>query len=251
MSLLDTDVEKLRAGTDYEFTVTKFDKLLALEYTLVTLLIDTSTSVSSFKTELESCLKEVLGACKSHPRKNNLLLRVVDFNSKVNEIHGFRLIKEINDDDYTNVLNVGGMTSLYEGMDNSVEATGAYGADLAGKNYICNGALYVVTDGENNWGSITDPSVIKRKLDRIRKEEKLAQFVTVLVGVTNDNNNLSSYLQMVKDEVGMDQYLSIGQATAKSLAKLGKFISASISSTSTALGTGTLSQPIDPSTVGF
>jgi len=51
-------------------------------------------------------------------------------------------------------------------------------------------------------------------------------------------------LEQFKNEAGIDQFVSIGEATPAKLAKLADFISRSISSTSQALGTGNASQPL-------
>ena len=66
---------------------------------------------------------------------------------------------------------------------------------------------------------------------------------TVLVGV-GDEQRVKQYLETFKDEVGIDQFVWIGDATPAKLAKLGNFVSQSISSTSQALGTGAPSQEI-------
>jgi uncharacterized protein YegL len=103
--------------------------------------------------------------------------------------------------------------------------------------------VVVITDGENNCGAATADQV-KRAVAACRRAENLESILLILVGVTNDDVNLNTYLQTVKDDCGFDQYVSIGKATPGHIAKLAAFVSQSISSTSASLGTGKASTPI-------
>jgi uncharacterized protein YegL len=251
MSLLDKDLEQLNAGSNYKFSATKIDKLGASEYTLVTIVMDASGSVSGFAKELEQCLKTIFKACDKSPRRDNLLIRVVEFNDVLNELHGFKLLGSIQEKDYDNALNIGGSTALFDACDEAITATSTYGKQLTGLNYLCNAIVVVVTDGENNRGSIMTPQPIKRAVEAARKTENLESIITILVGVTNDNVSLNTYLQEVKDEGGFTQYVSIGTATPGKIAKLAEFVSQSISSTSSALGTRAASTPLNPTAFKF
>lgn len=246
MSLLNQDLESLKAGSNYKFSGTKISKLGASEYTLVTLVVDASSSVESFAPQLEQALKTVLKACQKSDRKNNLMLRLTQFADRLTELHGFKLLSEIKETDYDGILQIGGMTTLFDAIDEGIQVETSYGATLTAQEFLVNGIVFVVTDGENNRGSIKEPEPIKRSLEDARRREVLESIRAVLVGVTNDDNNLTKYLQAVKDEGGMDQYVSIGKATAGKLAKLADFVSQSISSTSSALGSGQPSKPLDP-----
>jgi hypothetical protein len=55
---------------------------------------------------------------------------------------------------------------------------------------------------------------------------------------------MKSYLENFRINAGLDEYISIGDATAGKLAKLAQFVSQSVSSQSQALGTGGASQPV-------
>ena len=61
MPKLDGNMEfnKLPTNT-YGYSATKMDKLEAAEYTLVTILVDRSSSVADFKLQLEKCIAEVV-----------------------------------------------------------------------------------------------------------------------------------------------------------------------------------------------
>lgn len=251
MSLLSKDLATLNAGSGYKFSAAKVTSLGASEYTLVTLVVDASSSVDAFAPQLEQCIKTVFKSCEKSPRKDNLLFRVVQFSSVLTELHGFKLLGTINENDYNGILNVGGMTALLDAADEAVVATGTYGKQLTGMDYLVNGIVIVATDGENNSGNISLPDRLKQSVLNVRRAENLESLRVVLIGVTNDDVNLNTYLQTLKDEGGFDQYVSIGKATPGKLAKLADFISQSISSTSSALGTGAPSAPINPTGFKF
>lgn len=252
MSLLSKSLTSLNAGSGYKFSCTKIDDLQgASEYTLVTIIIDASSSVSGFAAQLEQALKTIFKACAKSPRKDNLLLRLTQFSSVLTELQGFKLLKSIQESDFNGVLRIGGSTAMFDAMDEGLQATGTYGKQLTSQDFLANAIVVLVTDGENNTGNIMDGAPVKKTLEKVRQSENLESIRTILVGVTNDDNSLNSYLQSVKDDTGFDQYVSIGSATPQKIAKLADFVSQSISSTSSALGTGAPSQPLNPTNFSF
>ena len=256
MSLLSQNLQNLNAGSGYKFSATKINDLGAAEYTLVTIVVDTSSSVMGFAAQLEQALKTVAKACDKSPRRDNLLLRVVQFSSTVLELHGFKLFSSIQDKDYDNILQLGGSTALFDACDDAIQATGTYGKQLTSQDFLVNGIVVVITDGENCAGSINSgdialySAVVKKSLLAVRRSENLESLSFILIGVTGDVN-LNTYLQTVKDEGGFDSYISIGTASPGKIAKLAQFVSQSISSTSSALGSGKASTPLAPSQFKF
>jgi hypothetical protein len=244
MSLLSKNLENLNAGSGYKFSATKIKDLGAAEYTLATICMDASSSVQGFAVALEQALKTIRNACDKSPRRDNLMLRLTQFASTLTELHGFKLLNTTAEKDYDNVLQLGGSTALFDAMDEALQATGTYGKQLTGQDFLVNGIVVVVTDGENNCSNISDPTQVKKTLQAVRRAESLESLLLILVGVTNDNVSLNTYLQTVKDDTGCDQYISIGNATPGKIAKLAEFVSQSISSTSSALGTGKASAPL-------
>jgi len=251
MSLLSKNLESLNAGSGYKFSATKIKDLGAAEYTLATIVMDASSSVTGFAVQLEQALKTIFKACDKSPRKDNLMLRLTQFASQLTELHGFKLLSSINEKDYDNILQLGGSTALFDAMDEAIQATGTYGKQLTSQDFLVNGIVVVVTDGENNCSNISDPSQVKKTLQAVRRAENLESLLLILVGVTGDNINLNTYLQTVKDDCGADQYVSIGNATPGRIAKLAEFVSQSISSTSSALGTGGPSAPLNAGNFKF
>lgn len=228
----------------FQFSVVDVKSLGASEYTIVTIVQDTSGSVTSFKDDMEKTLAQILEACKKSPRSENLLLRLVEFNEDVGEIHGFRELRNIDPKEYDDILVCGGGTSLYDATADCVEATEQYGKTLVDKDYACNAILFIVTDGMENVSKVAKtPDVIKEAIKRILTNETLESFRSVLIGVGDDKAVVVA-LKDFKDRAGIDQFVEMGNATPSKLAKLADFISRSISSTSQALGTGKPSQPL-------
>lgn len=257
MGLLDKDLQQLNAGSGYQFSATKMDVLGASEYTLASIVVDTSSSVSGFGPQLETMLKTILKALDKSPRRDYLMLRLTQFASNLAELHGFKQLNAIKEADYNGILNIGGSTALFDAIDEAVQATSTYGKQLMSNDYLANAVIFVVTDGQSNVGNINtgdiaaDAAVIKKAVEAARKAENLESILLILVGVTSNDTSLDFYLQTVKDNAGFDQYVSIGTATPGKLAKLADFVSKSISSTSTALGSGGASTPLPASQFKF
>lgn len=225
------------AVSPFGFSAERLDDLGASEYTLVTVAVDDSGSVSAFRSDMEKCMKEIVDACRKSPRADNLMLRVITFGSNLEEIHGFKQLVNCSPNDYSNILSCGGMTALCDGVMNSVEAIGNYGKDLVENDLDVNGIIIVITDGMDN-NSTNNMSQCKDGLKKIVLDENLESLVSLLIGVNVQEPSIERYLSDFEKEVSFTQYVKLQDASAKTLAKLAQFISKSISAQSQALGTG-------------
>jgi len=241
--LIDNLEQHNLTTSHYGFSATKLENLGATEYTLATIVVDTSPSTHHFIDEMEKVCKAILKSCKYSPRADNLMMRTFQFNSGLSEVHGFKLLSEINESDYSNVLRPAGLTALYDATENAVSATGKYAEDLYNSDYMANGILFVITDGMDNQ-STTTRKMIKDALQKISRDEKLESFVTILIGVNITDPTVARYLDEFNKEVGFTQYVELKDADAKTLAKLANFVSKSISAASQSLGTGGPSQSL-------
>jgi uncharacterized protein YegL len=241
MPKLTGDLEQIKTG-NFTFSATRIDNLGSEGYTLVTIACDASGSVSSYKTELEKCLAEIVKACRNSPRADSLMLRLVTFNGNETEEHGFKLLQECNPDDYLNRINPNGNTALFDACYNSIEATNAYAKSLIDKKYSANGIFFCITDGDDNSSTYT-PLKVKNALQRSVSGEVMESMVSVLIGV-GDNTTVQQYLDRFHDDAEFTQFVPIGSANDKTLAKLAAFVSKSISSQSQSLGTGGPSKQI-------
>jgi len=237
------DMKNLMTASRYGFSAVGLDALGASEYTLATVVVDISGSVTGWSKQLEDCLKAILESCKSSPRSDNLLLRLVSFNHNVVELHGFRLLNDISADEYDGILRPSGTTALFDATHTSIEATSDYGKLLVDQGDMsANAVVYVLTDGADNESKQT-PKAIKKLIENVVKEEKLESMAVVLIGVGYSDAGMASYLDTFKNDAGITQFVDMTElfsksSPAKALAKLAGYVSKSISSTSHALASG-------------
>lgn len=226
----------------FNFSAARIDALGASEYTLGVVCVDISGSTGGFLREMEKALQEVVKASRKNPRADNMMLRIVLFDSKLSEFHGFKPLPNCNEVDYGNVLRPGGTTALYDAVYEGVKSAITYGKALVARDYSVNAAIFVITDGQDN-ASTMSAKMVKDALAEATQSEALESMMSVLIGV-NTGGGLDQYLQAFKDDAGFQQYVSLGGADEKTLAKLGGFISQSMSSQSKALGTGGASKSL-------
>ena len=230
-------------GSNFAFSAAKIGNLGASEYTLGLIAVDVSGSTEAFRKELETALQEVVKACRKNPRADNMMLRVVLFDSSLKEFHGFKPLPNCNEDDYKGSCAPGGMTALYDACYEGIKSCIAYGKDLSAQDYTVNAAVFVITDGADNM-SHTTAAMVKAAFAEALQSEALESVMSVLIGVNVDANGTSSYLSAFQKDAGFSQYVAINDASEKTLAKLGGFISQSMSSQSKALGTGGASKSL-------
>jgi hypothetical protein len=224
------------AGSTYGYSGTRLDALGSAEYTLVAIAADQSGSVSAFKTEIERCLGEIVRACNTHARADQLMLRLVAFDDQLGEVHGFKPLPTLDAKDYAGCLRIGGSTALYDAALNAVASVTSYGDTLAGADFAVNGLVFVLTDGEDNASSVGAADV-KRAVDAAIASERLDSIRTVLVGV-GVGGATSASLMRFSAAAGFDDYVAIETADAASLERLARFASRSIALQSSALGSG-------------
>jgi len=232
-------------GQHYGYSAADLGDLGATEYTLVTIVVDESGSTSGFKNEMEACIQEVIKSCKFSPRSDYLMVRLVTFRETMREIHGFKQLIDCDLPDYDDCLSPGGTTLLFESAMNAINATADYGKDLDENDYDVNAIVFVITDGmDNESGSITTASV-GDALKKAMMDEHLESIMSILIGVgVGSYSGVSTYLDDFKKDAGLSQYIEMKDANEKTLAKLADFISKSVSSQSSSLGTGDKSQTL-------
>lgn len=231
-------------GGNFTFSGARIENLGATEYTLVTIAVDETGTVSGFEKELRECLVAAVESCKRSPRSDNLLLRVITFSTRypmgVNEIHGFKPLADIDTSLYPN-LNPGGGTPLCDACYSSVGAMNAYGKQLSDDDFGVNAIAFIITDGDEN-SSVATVKMVQDELKVAVSGEKVESMVSVLIGV--NAQYYKAKLDTFKSDAGITQYIDAGDATKARLAKLAQFVSQSVSSQSQALGTGGPSQNI-------
>lgn len=244
MSEESTMIE-MQTASNFQFSAASFEELEemgASEYTLGSIVCDESGSVAPFAQALQDALKTVLGSCKRNPLAENMMLRTVAFNYDVREIHGFRPVTEINNDEYDNAINPGGGTALFDAVLSAIEATNQYAEMLNDQDYMAAGVLYIITDGDNNIGS-RDASAVARALQNAIQAEHLQSIAVILIEVGDQDQHVQRCLQRFKNDAGLHQFIDLTDLfqknnPEKALAKLAGFIEESMSTTSQALQNG-------------
>jgi len=170
-----------------------------------------------------------------------LLIRIMQFGNDMHEIHGFKLLSQINPADYDNAIQISGSTALYDASTNGIAAAVDYGEKLSAQDFNVNAIVFVLTDGDDNM-SVMGPSAVKDAMKQAMVKEKLESMISILIGVNMQDAGTSARLDQFHKDAEFSQFIAIKDASAKSLAKLAQFVSQSISSQSQALGTGGPSQ---------
>jgi uncharacterized protein YegL len=236
--LFGDNLERHQLATGhYGYSATRLSNLGAAEYTLVTIVCDVSPSVSTFCKQMEEAIKQIVVSCQYSPRADNLLIRLMTFDTNVYEPHGYKLLQSCNPRDYDGILSGNGGTALFDAAENAVAATVHYGKELANYSLAVNAIVFVITDGEDN-SSKQSAKAVKAVLDKAKSTEALESMVTVLVGVNVQDVKIARYLQNFYYEAGFSQYIELDNANAATLARLADFVSRSISSQSQSLGGG-------------
>lgn len=242
-SLLDgVESFKVAGAGNFTFSGTRPDRLTAVEYTLATIIVDTTGSVQSFEHALLNSVKTAVDACRKSPRAENLLIRVVEFNSRigVQEVHGFLALNQIKTDDYK-PFRPYGSTNLRDAVYSGVQSMNQYADMLVKQDFSVNGAMYIVTDGDDNASHI-GISQVKDAIKQAVSGEKMESLHAVLIAINAADPHMLARLQEFQTGLGLNQFVDAGDATPGKLAKLAQFVSKSISSQSQSLGTGGVSK---------
>jgi uncharacterized protein YegL len=243
----NTEEFKIPGTGNFKFSGTRIDSLGesgADEYTLITIALDVSGSVHEYKDKLEEMVRIIVNTCRSHATAEKIMVRVITFNSNLEEIHGFKELMDIDESIYQ--FHPAGMTALYDAVYSSVGATITYGESLISQNFDANADVYIITDGLDNSSTMT-PTEIKKLIDSSIQKEQIESIRTFLIGLDNPNSgecfgDVEAELKRFKAEANITEFIPVGEANSKNLAKLANYISQSISSQSQSLGSGGPSQ---------
>lgn len=248
------DMAEQQLGTsNFNYSTVSLDNLndIGTRFTLVTAVVDCSPSTSGFIFDMESCLAEVVRACKASPESDTFLFRVVRFATRMDELHGFKPLSECDESDYGGSLtghHLGGTTSLYDATVNALEATRMEARRLGQEEFDVNAVNFNITDGLDISSNFT-PAQVRKEFERLTKEEFCESVLPILIGVNVGNDTegqrIDSGLRVFEKEGGFAQYVRLNDASSKTLADLAKFIAKSASAQSQSLGTGGASKPID------
>lgn len=189
--------------------------------------IDTSTSVLSYAPDLNNALNEFIERMQKSHAADKLFVSQVEFNNKINVIHGFKPISEMQPVDI--MPRIGGTTALYKAVETALENALTYRKDLENAGVNCKTLLFVLTDGENNEPG--DANAVKTIISELLKDERnIFSFESILFGIGN-----SAKFEEAKNDMGIGHLAKVG-TTADEIRKMIAFISSSITSVSTGGG---------------
>jgi len=231
---LDAVMEQFSGGS-FGFSGTTLDQLKATKYTLAVICVDYSSSLTGFGGELTLMLQNIIKALKDDPNANNMLVRVILFNHDLQELHGFKLLKHIDENQDYPIIRPTGATALIDVTYSGLESLFHYADTLDQNEYDTNGIIAVVTDGDDTASGMS-MGEIPKLLDRELKKEKMESINRFLIGM--NTQVCGSYLTMFQQDAQFTQYIDMGDASPDNIKKICLGISSSISSQSQALGTG-------------
>ena len=218
----------------FTFSGARPERLGASEYTLATIVVDVTGSVSGFQKDLRACALSAIDACKRSPRSENMLVRLVAFNESPKEIFGFMPLSDI-DDVMVDLPDPSGGTALIDAIFACASATNAYGKQLADQDYLVNAVSFIITDGDDTCSRMS-AKMARDEVESGTKAEYLEGSQIALIGV--NAKNFASKLDTMASNLGLSGFIDAGNVDASSLAKVARFISKSVSSVSQSLQSG-------------
>lgn len=218
----------------FQFSGARPERLGASEYTLATIVVDITGSVSSFERDLAACVASAVEACRQSPRSENMLVRLVAFNETPRELFGFMPLEDIQAA-MLDLPDCSGSTALIDAVYACSSAANAYGKTLYDQDYLVNACAFLITDGDDNCSRMPIDQVAA-EIRRGAEGEWLQSSSISIIGV-----NAARYerqLKAISQALGAEDYIDAGDASPANLAKVARFISRSISSSSQTLAGG-------------
>jgi len=161
------------------------EEIEATDVTLVTVLLDASSSIGCRK--LENAVRDgynlLVHTFASSRQQESIMMALWTFNDQPKVVHSYLPVNEAAKLDPTNYRS-GGATSLYDTWCDALAANVAYAQQLRDSGTPCRSVVVVITDGE-------DVSSRRRVGDCARLSRDLLaseQFVLAFVGVGSDVN---------------------------------------------------------------
>lgn len=188
--------------------------------------LDKSGSVDSFKDVMNTALRDVfMVELKNSHRKNDIVVKCIEFNNKVEHKSGFMPILNL-PDDYLELKNPSGTTALYDAVLEALQHVQQYRDDLEDQGINVRTCVFICTDGEDNASNIKSASEIRTIVDNLRKKE-VGSFNINVLGVGTESMFRQSCIEMGLDP---DKCLSTVGATAKEIRQQMGVVSQSVSS---------------------
>jgi uncharacterized protein YegL len=193
---------------------------------------DVSPSISSYVDSMNTASRDVfMQELKNCHRKDDILIKNIEFCERVSHKSGFLPIVNLNDD-YLDVNPQGGGTALYQAVNEALEHAIAYRKDLENQGIEVRTCIFIITDGEDNSSSMKATDEVKAHVEEIRRNEAWTSSFTInMLGVGNPSSFRQSCLDM---GLNPDKCLSVIGASAHEIRQQMGVISQSVSSSTAA-----------------
>jgi len=191
---------------------------------------DVSPSISSYATNMNTIAKDVfIGNLKNSHRKNDIVVKAITFNEKVEHKSGFMPILSV-PDDYFDVAPSGHGTAIYDAVKQGLEHAIKYRQDLEDQGIEVRTAIFISTDGEDNSSAHNAAQKVRDLVDTLRRNEAWASSFTInMLGV-----GTASYFQDACTQMGLDHtkcLVTVGNSASEIRKQMG-VVSQSVSSSS-------------------
>ena len=184
------------------------EQILASDVVLISIIIDKSGSVDKHSSKLVDCVNMYINDMKNSHHANKILVQIIEFNEKVDIVHGFKPISQMS----TYSLNCGGLTALYDAVHLSLANSCDYQRNLTdpSNSLDCKNIVLIITDGGDN-SSKSGPRDCFNIIDLIKKEEiNYNSFSALLVGVGPENTHI---FEKAAKDMGIEKVKVITDST--------------------------------------
>ena len=200
---------------------TAMEDIEATDVTLVTILIDASSSIAFAKLEqaVREGEKELLSAFAGSREKEKILVALWTFNDQVNVVHSYVPVDDATRLDEKSYRGTG-YTRLYDAWCDALAANVAYAQQLRDSGTPVKSVVVVITDGDDT-GSSRKPKHCKALSDDLLASE---QFVLAFVGVGSE----ASFRRIARSMGVPDDCVEVQQqATPQTLRQVFQMVSRS------------------------
>jgi uncharacterized protein YegL len=193
---------------------------------------DKSPSVDGFASDMNMASQEIfMKELKNCHRKDDIVIKKIEFNEKVDHASGFMPIVNLQDD-YLNVRPGGHATSLYQAVLEALEHCEKYRTDLENNGVDVRTSIFIMTDGQDNNSPASAANEVKKKIAALRQNEAwMSSFTITMLGVGEER-----YFRQACIEMGLDpdKCLTTIGANVKDIRKQFGVVSQSVSSSAAA-----------------
>lgn len=222
------------SGSTYTYSARSTQSLSENEYTLVTIAVESSNSTRDIKEKIEHWISSIASIDE---KRDRILLRVVTFNSRVEEVHGFKLLSDTSANEYVDCIAVSGSSVLVDALVNSYFATTDFAKRInPDEDISVNGLVIALSDG-SDFGSTFGIQHLRQAYKQVVGTSFLDSFASILNSIAVTDNLVSdTVLPQVQAEGCVTLYVDTPGHDDSSFQQSFEFVKKVILDTSKSLG---------------